>query len=131
MMKSISVLVIVILVGWVGGKSVPVYYLNADYDYRNMKDWARPDIDCVHTVGDTIPFPEKITVCVRMMHITYENPVVSSYATAFAFGTLLDDWSELREGRNKEIITLLIFTRSLFRIPVWRMGDWSLVGLQN
>ena len=82
------------------GKSVPVYFLNADYDYRNMKDWSRPDIDCVHTVGDTIPFPEKITVCVRMMHITYENPVASSYATAFGFGTFLDDWSELDEGRG-------------------------------
>ena len=30
---------------------VPVYYLNADFDYWNMLDWNRPDIDCLHTVG--------------------------------------------------------------------------------
>ena len=29
---------------------VPVYYLNADFDYWNMLDWKRPDIDCLHTV---------------------------------------------------------------------------------
>ena len=30
---------------------VPVYYLNADFDYWNMLDWNRPDIDCLHTVN--------------------------------------------------------------------------------
>jgi len=107
-MLELSVLMTV-FVGGVVGKSVPVYFLNADYDYRNMKDWSRPDIDCVHTVGDTIPFPEKVTVCVRMMHITYENPVASSYATAFGFGTFLDDWSELDEG---------------FLYGEWETGPW-------
>ena len=125
-MLELSVLMTV-LVGGVVGKSVPVYFLNADYDYRNMKDWSRPDIDCVHTVGDTIPFPEKVTVCVRMMHITYENPVASSYATAFGFGTFLDDWSELDEGRVNMGTTLFYLFDC--RISVWRMGDRSMVGL--
>ena len=29
---------------------VPVYYLNADFDYWNMLDWNRPDIDCLHSL---------------------------------------------------------------------------------
>ena len=29
---------------------VPVYYLNADFDYRRMIDYNSLDIDCVHTV---------------------------------------------------------------------------------
>ena len=28
-----------------------MYYLNADFDYRNMLDWTSPDIDCLHTVN--------------------------------------------------------------------------------
>ena len=32
-------------------RQVPVYYLNADFDYWNMLDWNRPDIDCLHTVN--------------------------------------------------------------------------------
>ena len=85
-------------------KKIPVYYLKSKYDYRNMIDWTKPDIDCVHTVGEPLPFPEKITVCVRMMHITYENPVVSSYATAFAFGTFNADMTELEEGTNRDTL---------------------------
>ena len=30
---------------------MPVYYLNADFDYWNILDWNRPDIDCLHTVN--------------------------------------------------------------------------------
>ena len=30
---------------------MPVYYLNADFNYWNMLDWNRPDIDCLHTVN--------------------------------------------------------------------------------
>ena len=96
----------ILLFGIMNAKKVPVYYLNADYDYRNMMDWSKPDIDCLHTVGDPIPFPEKVTVCVRNMHMTYSNPVSSSYAHAFGFGTYLDDWTELKEGisnNNKSI----------------------------
>ena len=33
---------------------VPVYYLNADFDYRKMLDYNAPDIDCVHTVASEI-----------------------------------------------------------------------------
>ena len=80
-------------------KQIPVYYLKKEFDYRNLIDYTKPDIDCVHTVGDPMPFPEKITICSRNLHITYENPVISSYATAFGFGTMLDDWSELKEGQ--------------------------------
>ena len=84
--------------GVVNTRMVPVYYLKKEFDYRNLLDYSKPDIDCVHTVGDPLPFPEKMTICSRNMHITYENPVASSYATAFGFGTFLDDWSELKEG---------------------------------
>ena len=79
-------------------KDIPVYYLNAKFDYRSLSDYTSPKIDCLHTVGEPIHFPEKITVCSRNMHFTYENPVTSSYATAFGFGTFLDDWLELKEG---------------------------------
>jgi len=98
-----------LLFGIMNAKKVPVYYLNADYDYRNMMDWSKPDIDCLHTVGDPIPFPEKVTVCVRNMHMTYSNPVASSYAHAFGFGTYLDDWTELKEG---------------FFYGEWETGPW-------
>lgn len=95
--------------GVVNSKMVPVYYLNKEFDYRNLNDYSKPDIDCVHTVGDPLPFPEKMTICSRNMHITYENPVASSYATAFGFGTFLDDWSELKEG---------------FMYGEWETGPW-------
>ena len=29
---------------------VPVYFLNADFDYRNLLDFTAPDPDCLHTV---------------------------------------------------------------------------------
>ena len=80
-------------------KQIPVYYLKEKFDYRNMMDYQKGDIDCLHTVGDPMPFPNKITICTRNMHMTYENPVISSYATAFGFGTFFDDFSELKEGK--------------------------------
>ena len=30
---------------------MPVYYLNADFNYRQMIDYNELDIDCVHTVA--------------------------------------------------------------------------------
>ena len=29
---------------------MPVYFLNADFDYRNLLDFTAPDPDCLHTV---------------------------------------------------------------------------------
>ena len=29
---------------------VPVYFLNAEFDYRNLLDFAALDPDCLHTV---------------------------------------------------------------------------------
>ena len=93
---------------------VPVYYLNADFDYWNMLDWNRPDIDCLHTVmtmttsmamtmtmtimmamtlvmmqvGPPLPMPEQMTICLRTLHYTFLFPKFS-YAFAFFFGSLL------------------------------------------
>ena len=91
---------------------VPVYYLNADFDYWNMLDWNRPDIDCLHTVylmtmamtmwmtimmsmtlvmmqvGPALPMPEQMTICLRTLHYTFLFPKFS-YAFAFFFGSLL------------------------------------------
>ena len=43
---------------------VPVYYLNADFDYWNILDWNRPDIDCLHTVN----LPMKTTIMMIFVH---------------------------------------------------------------
>ena len=40
---------------------MPVYFLNADFDYRKMMDFAAFDQDCVHTDGPPIPMPEKVS----------------------------------------------------------------------
>ena len=37
---------------------VPVFYLNAEFDYRNMLEPNRPDIDCLHTVKICSDFPQ-------------------------------------------------------------------------
>ena len=39
---------------------VPVYHLNADFDYRRMLDYTRLDPDCVHTVGPPRTMPEQV-----------------------------------------------------------------------
>ena len=39
---------------------VPVYHLNADFDYRHMLDFTRLDPDCVHTVGPPRPMPKQV-----------------------------------------------------------------------
>ena len=40
-------------------------------------------------VGPPLPMPKATTVCSRVMHYTYMNPVVSSYAFGWFFGSLL------------------------------------------
>ena len=40
-------------------------------------------------VGPPLPMPKAVTVCSRVMHYTYMNPVVSSYAFGWFFGSLL------------------------------------------
>ena len=80
-----------------------MYYLNADFDYWNMLDWNKPDIDCLHTVdsksqviemrksfkvGPPMPMPQQMTICLRTLHYTFMFPK-SSYAFAFFFGSLL------------------------------------------
>jgi hypothetical protein len=42
--------------------------------------------------------PKKATICMRTKHYTYMNPVVSSYAFGFFFGSLLP--VVRRERRN-------------------------------
>ena len=82
---------------------MPVYNLNADFDYWNMLDWNRPDIDCLHTVNLKItmtammkipeqvqpsyPMPEQMTICMRTLHNTFMFPNYA-YAFAFFFGTI-------------------------------------------
>ena len=39
-----------------------MYYLNADFNYRQMIDYNELDIDCVHTVLNLTPEkPSKVT----------------------------------------------------------------------
>ena len=45
------------------GSQVPVYHLNADFNYREMLDFTRLDPDCVHTVGPPRPMSEQVTAC--------------------------------------------------------------------
>ena len=40
-------------------------------------------------VGPPLKMPEKTTICLRTLHNTFMNPVVSSYAFSFFFGSLL------------------------------------------
>ena len=39
---------------------VPVYFLHAEFDLRNMVDGDAPDRDCVHTVGPPKPLPPQV-----------------------------------------------------------------------
>ena len=48
-----------------------------------MIQWWQPQ------VGPPLPMPKATTVCSRVMHYTYMNPVVSSYAFGWFFGSLL------------------------------------------
>ena len=64
-----------------------------------MKDYSRPDIDCLHTTGQNFSLTKQMTICVRYLHYTFGNTVVSSYASGFSFGTLNADWTDLLEGK--------------------------------
>ena len=64
-----------------------------------MKDYSRPDIDCLHTTGQNFSLTKQLTICVRYLHYTFGNTVVSSYASGFSFGTLNADWTDLLEGK--------------------------------
>ena len=46
---------------------MPVYFLNADFDYRNLLDFTAPDPDCLHTV---ISVMVMVAMVVMMMLIT-------------------------------------------------------------
>ena len=39
---------------------VPVFFLHAEFDLRNMVDGDAPDRDCVHTVGPPKPLPPQV-----------------------------------------------------------------------
>ena len=39
---------------------VPVYFLHAEFDLRNLVDGDAPDRDCVHTVGPPKPLPPQV-----------------------------------------------------------------------
>ena len=42
-------------------KQVPVYHLNADFDYRKMQDFSRLDPDCLHTTLTTpLTMPKQV-----------------------------------------------------------------------
>ena len=90
---------------------MPVYHLNADFDYREMQDFTRLDPDCVHTTLPTpLTMPEQVlsyvilcflaafallhsifqvTLCVRTKVKTFNNPVKEPYAFGVYFGSLL------------------------------------------
>ena len=80
---------------------VPVYYLNADFDYRQLLEVGAADIDCLHTVQETREFPEEVfknerlftfanqvTICLRVQHHTYVTPYHDFFAYGFTVGTL-------------------------------------------
>ena len=50
------------------GSQVPVYHLNADFNYREMLDFTRLDPDRVHTVGPPRPMPEQVTASCCWWH---------------------------------------------------------------
>ena len=79
-------------------RRIPVFYLNSNFDYRNMADYSRPDIDCLHTTGQNFSFPSRMTICLRHLHYTFGNTVISSYASGFGFGTMNSDWTDMSEG---------------------------------
>ena len=59
-----------------------MYYLNADFDYWNMLDWNRPDIDCLHTVDS------------KSQVIEIRNQKIISGGSAQADATADDDLPE-------------------------------------
>ena len=81
-------------------------------------------------------YSTKVTVCIRTMHYTYTNPVVSSYAFSFYFGSLLP------VSIIYQLDIILIFVchillvnggldRRVRGLALWGVGDRSLVGFPH
>ena len=102
---------------------------------RNMADYSRPDIDCLHTTGQNFSLPSRMTICLRHLHYTFGNTLTSSYASGFGFGTINSDWTDMLEGIDVDFyptdsvtsMTILDHLRSVLR----RLGVRSVVGLER
>ena len=58
-----------------------MYYLNAKFDYWNMLDWNRPDIDCLHTVTILSLIIIVIHFIKKLIGIDYIQKVVNNRST--------------------------------------------------
>ena len=52
---------------------VPVYFLNAEFDYRNLLDFAALDPDCLHTVIVRMGGSVIMMIIILMMMITLND----------------------------------------------------------
>ena len=84
-----------------------MYYLNADFDYWNMLDWNRPDIDCLHTVGSKSNLTQTIKI---------RNQKIVQGGTAQADATADDDLPE-NVPLHVHVPQVQLCLRFLLRIP--------------
>ena len=83
-------------------------------------------------VGPPLPMPEKTTICLRTLHYTFMNPVVSSYAFGLFFGSLLPVRCATK---SYPVVVKMFFVLGLDwhgrGLAVWGVGDWTLVGFSH
>ena len=68
---------------------VPVYFLNADFDYRNLLDFTAPDPDCLHTVIGVVV---EMMLVVEMVEMVLVVIMTIGKLVCFRVSTSDDDW---------------------------------------
>ena len=78
-------------------KQVPVYHLNADFDYRKMQDFSRLDPDCLHTTLTTpLTMPKQVISqiyhCLIWSHRCTSTCVHSLLSLALRWLRVCEQW---------------------------------------